>query len=66
LKTFWIRIIQRKWKNICKKKNNIIRLRLITSSQRYREIRGRWPEGATKIPSLKGILSNLPTKIKKQ
>ena len=66
LKTYWIRIIQRKWKSICKEKNNIIQLRRSLSSQRYREIHGYWPEGARNIPSLKGMFSNLPRKMKEQ
>jgi hypothetical protein len=56
LKTFWIKIIQRKWKKICKEREKIIKLRSKMGSLRYREVNGDWPEYCNTYPSLKGML----------
>jgi hypothetical protein len=59
LKTFWLKIIQRKWKNILKERNRINRLRMRIASIIYREINGSWPPECKYMPSLRGMLSNL-------
>jgi hypothetical protein len=58
-KTFWLKIIQRKWKDICKKREIIIRKCLNPNSLRHREITGKWPDECFKYPQMKGMLSNL-------
>ena len=57
LKTYWIRIIQRKWKSIFKKRNEIIKKMSCVNSIKYREINGRWPNYIENIPYLKGMLN---------
>ena len=59
LKTFWLRIIQKKWKQIFKQRKEIIRLRCYLSNLRIREINGAWPDSCLKLPELKGMLSEL-------
>lgn len=59
LKTFWIRLIQRTWKNIYKKRISIIKKRCYLNSIKYREIYGIWPDDCIKYPVLKGMLSFL-------
>jgi len=59
LKTFWLRLVQRTWKRICKERKDIIQRRMLISSLKYREIRGRWPPGLNSMPSLYGMLSYL-------
>ena len=59
LKTFWLRLIQRKWKNIMKERENIFKKRCNQNSLRHREFTGKWPEDCLRIPQLKGMLSNL-------
>jgi hypothetical protein len=59
LKTFWVRLIQRKWKNIIKERENIIKRRLHKNSLRHREITGKWPKDCLEFPQLKGMLSQL-------
>lgn len=59
LKTFWLRIIQRTWKNIFKKRQNIIKLRTSPSSLRVREITGDWQLDLVTLPGLRGMLNNL-------
>jgi hypothetical protein len=50
LKTFWIKIIQRSWKNVLKKRNII---KKSISGLRYRELTGKWPN----FPGLRGLLT---------
>lgn len=59
LKTFWLKIIQRKWKNICIKRNMIKRLRMRIASVMYREINGKWPPECEYMPSLYGMLCDI-------
>lgn len=42
IKTFWLRIIQRKWKNIFKKRKEVIQKRKALCCMRKREINGKW------------------------
>lgn len=58
LKTFWLKIIQRTWKKIYKKRCTIIALRKSPSSLFYRERHGKWPDNCLYLPSLQGLLSN--------
>lgn len=45
LKTFWIKLIQRRWKNIYKKRMHVIRNRMIPKNILRRERNGKWPTG---------------------
>ena len=42
IKTFWLRIIQRKWKKIFERRKKIISERKLIKSLKYREINGKW------------------------
>jgi hypothetical protein len=59
LKTFWIRLIQRKWKNILLERNKILEKRSSIIAIVYREIYGAWPNACLHYPTLSGMLSNL-------
>jgi len=59
LKTFWLRLIQRKWKSIMKERENIIKKRRQQKSLRHREITGKWPCDCLEFPQLKGMLAQL-------
>lgn len=59
LKTFWLRIIQKKWKKVFHQRKNIIRQRCYLSNLSIKEIRGRWPESCINLPGLRGMLSEL-------
>ncbi len=61
LKTIWLRLIQRKWKNIIKERKNIIKKRCNLNSLRHREVTGKWPEDCLRFPQLRGMLSQLKT-----
>ena len=56
IKTFWIKIIQRTWKKIMKRRREVINIRKSLSSIRYRELNGRWPLNCNDIPGLNGML----------
>ena len=59
LKTFWIRIIQRKWKKIFKQQQQIIGERCKLHSLQFRQTTGYWPSHCKHFPTLKGMLHNL-------
>ena len=44
IKTHFIRIIQRKWKYIFKKRKNILKNHANPKSLKYRETYGKWPK----------------------
>jgi hypothetical protein len=58
-KTFWIKLIQRTWKNIMKKRKDVLNKRKSLFSLRYRETHGNWPTSCFYFPKLKGMLNNL-------
>jgi hypothetical protein len=56
IKTFWIKLIQRRWKKIYKQRQDILKQRMLPKSIREREITGKWPKGLTLWPKgLKGL-----------
>lgn len=59
LKTFWLRIIQKKWKKVFQERKNIIRQRCHLSNLSIREMRGRWTDSCFDLPGLRGMLSDL-------
>ena len=59
LKTFWLRIIQRKWKKVFQERKNMIRNRLGLYSLYMRQITGNWPKEFEKLPCLTGMLKEL-------
>jgi hypothetical protein len=61
LKTFWIRIIQKKWKKVFKEREIIIKKRNLPSSLYKREIIYNW-YNTLSLPGLKGMLYNLSKK----
>jgi len=59
LKTFWLRIIQKKWKKIYKERSKVIKLRSNPIYIQMREINGYWPKECIYLPKLLGMLSDL-------
>jgi hypothetical protein len=59
LKTFWIRIIQKKWKKIYEERQNIIKKRCNLYNLSIKEIEGKWPKSCFNLPGLKGMLCSL-------
>jgi len=44
LKTFWISIIQRRWRHIFNERKRVLNIRKMPTSILYREIHGKWPK----------------------
>ena len=54
LKTFWLKIIQRCWKKIYKKRSEIMKQRKMLHHLRYREIHGHW-QNLQHLPTIHNI-----------
>jgi len=59
IKTMWIKIIQRKWKNVYAARKHIIKCWSCPSSLFTRRLTGYWPIYCRRLPELKGMLSDL-------
>lgn len=57
-KTFWLKIIQRKWKKIYAERKRVYSERMKTSELMYRERNGKWSSKVNYMPSLKGMMAN--------
>ena len=60
-KTFWLKIIQRKWKSIMKKRQNIILQRGTIYSQQFFQTYGKYPNKLQVLPTIHGMLNNSST-----
>lgn len=59
LKTFWLKLIQRRWRNVFRERERIKKLRMRVASFVYREMNGEWPLECKIIPGLRGMLNTL-------
>ena len=59
LKTFWIRIVQRKWKKVFAERMRIIELRKKICNMQWRFIKGQWPFECSYMPSIVGMLKGI-------
>jgi len=57
IKTMWLRIVQRTWKKIFKKKKQVIAFRSSPANLFYRQSHGSWPDACRIMPTLKGMLA---------
>ena len=64
LKTFWIRIIQRKWKKVFKEREIILKKRSLPSSIYKRQISQNWFLEELRLPGLRGMLYPLKNMLK--
>tara|TARA_Y100001958_G_scaffold157996_2_gene154587 strand:+ start:844 stop:1317 length:474 start_codon:yes stop_codon:yes gene_type:complete len=49
-KTFWISIIQRRWKHIMQERRLVLHMRKMPSAILYRETHGKWPPYCSRWP----------------
>jgi len=56
IKTFWIKIIQRKWRNILAKRKKILANRMQTKNILFREQTGKWRD-YNYLPTLYGMMA---------
>jgi hypothetical protein len=59
IKTIWIKLIQRTWKNVIKERKIITQKRCLPHALHYRNIHGKWPKDCFYYPTLRGMLSKL-------
>ncbi len=59
IKTFWLKLIQRKWKKIYQERKICLSRRANPNALKYKEIHGTWPLYCLTYPLLKGMLRNL-------
>lgn len=57
IKTFWLKLIQRKWKKIYQIRRRVLENRLQISSLYHREIHGDWPVHMRTMPGLHGLMA---------
>jgi len=58
-KTIWIKLIQRTWKNIYKKRQQVLKRRYSIHSLKHKEINGNWPPHCANLPNIHGMLHYL-------
>jgi len=61
LKTHWIRLIQRHWRNALHLRKQIMKKQMHLSSLYHREIHGKFPRGLNNMPMLSGLMSQYAT-----
>jgi hypothetical protein len=59
IKTFWIKMIQRFWKNIFRNRLNAYKNRKNIYAIQYNERNGKWPNNCYSTGELRGMLSKL-------
>jgi hypothetical protein len=57
IKTIWIKLIQRAWKKVYKRRQSVIIGRTMIESINCRRLTGHWPEMYREMPGLKCLLS---------
>lgn len=56
-KTYWIRMIQRRWKKLYKERLNIITKRKNPEALRYHQIHGKWSHDLCYLPTIRNIIN---------
>jgi hypothetical protein len=67
IKTHWLRIVQRRWRNILRQRNAIFAKRASVQNQEYFRMHGRYLPGTRNLPNMRGMLYELssnPTVVK--
>tara|TARA_B110000858_G_scaffold37668_2_gene42357 strand:+ start:1949 stop:2371 length:423 start_codon:yes stop_codon:yes gene_type:complete len=56
-KTFWLKMIQRKWKKVYAERQRIMQKRKTTKELLHRERHGKWSSDTAHLPTLRGMLA---------
>ncbi len=56
-KTFWLKIIQRKWKKVYAERQRILKRRKAVKEIQYRQRFGHWSNEASYMPTLEGMMA---------
>ncbi len=62
IKTFWLRLIQRKWKSVINERKEIMKKRMMPNSVLEWQKTGKWDNTCSYIPTLRGMLCELNIK----
>ena len=57
LKTHWLRIVQRTWRKIYNERKVVLKKRMMPETRLLLEISGRYPQYASYMPTIKGMLN---------
>lgn len=57
LKTRWIKVIQKTWKEVIRSRDRVVKMRRSLDSLRAIEMTGRFPEGMCRVYGLRGMLA---------
>lgn len=57
IKTFWLRLIQKRWKKLFKERQEIIRKRTNPKTLHHRQLHGKWPTGLNNLPDISQIIN---------
>jgi hypothetical protein len=57
IKTFWLRLIQKRWKQLYQDRCRILQERRSCKSLTYREIHGKWPLNLNNLPNISQIIN---------
>jgi hypothetical protein len=60
IKTHWLRLVQRRWKRVYAERARIIRARGNVRHQEYFRTHGKYMSGYRTLPTLRGMLSDIP------
>ncbi len=58
-KTMWLKIVQRRWKEIYRLRMQVMNERGSVNSLKYRQRHGKWPVHLNNLPSISGMLNHL-------
>jgi len=53
IKTFWLKIVQRRWKNVYKERQHLLRLRSNPLALKERQLTGQWPKHLRSWPQFR-------------
>ena len=53
IKTFWLKIVQRKWKKVFAERKKVLKKRKSLRALHYREIHGKWPKDCQTYPKFR-------------
>lgn len=62
-KTYWIRLVQRCWRSVLRRRMEIIRKRASFTAQRHFELNGCYPPGLNTLPGLVSMMRSYKTKL---
>ena len=60
VKTYWIRIIQRRWRTLYRERKRVIAMRMQVQNQEYFQTHGKYITGTRHLPSIRDMFNGFP------